>query len=100
MVLYRENIPGAANSTAGQRRTSTAAAASSSRTNTAPAFMSLAEKYGMADMQIGETSDVEQQTVEQEFQSYITAALSSSATNLVKFWEVCGFGMIWLTLLA
>ena len=53
-----------------------------------PAFMSLAEKYGEADMRIGNPSSQEEQTIEQEYKTYVTATLSSLTTNLVKFWEV------------
>ena len=50
--------------------------------------MSLAEVYGLKDMQIGASDDVEGQTVEQEFQAYVTAALSKPGTDILKFWEV------------
>ena len=51
-------------------------------------YMSLAEAYGLKDMQIGVSGDVEGQTMEQEFQAYVTAALSKPGTNSLKFWEV------------
>jgi hypothetical protein len=50
--------------------------------------MSLAEVYGLKDMQIGASDDVEGQTVEQEFQAYVTAALSKPGADILKFWEV------------
>ena len=51
-------------------------------------YMSLAEAYGLKDMQIGVLGDIEGQMVEQEFQAYITAALSKPGTDSLKFWEV------------
>ena len=53
-----------------------------------PGYMSLVEVYGLKDMQIGASDDVEGQTVEQEFQAYVTAALSKPGTDILKFWEV------------
>jgi hypothetical protein len=29
------------------------------------------------------------QTLEQEYQSYVTAALSKPGTDIVKYWDVC-----------
>jgi|SRR5882762_5027880 len=54
----------------------------------APSYMSLAEAYGLTNMQIGTSDDVEGQTVEQEYQAYITTALSKPGTDMLKFWEV------------
>ena len=53
-----------------------------------PAYMSLASQYGIDDdMDIGD-STTRTQTTEQEYQSYITAPLSSKNINIIKFWEV------------
>jgi hypothetical protein len=53
-----------------------------------PMYMSLADQYGIADeMEIGESSAITQ-TIEQEYQAYITAALSLKSINILKFWEV------------
>jgi hypothetical protein len=57
------------------------------RPKRAPAFMSLAERYGLSDMDFADTEDTEEQTVEQEYQSYVTASLSPKGTNIVTFWE-------------
>ena len=51
-------------------------------------YMSLAEAYGLKDMQIGASDDIEGQSVEQEFQAYVTTALSKPGTDILKFWEV------------
>jgi hypothetical protein len=60
-----------------------------SASSVAPHFMSLSEQYGLEDeMEIGGTSDTGDQTVEQEFESYITAALSLKTVDILKFWEV------------
>jgi hypothetical protein len=53
----------------------------------APAFMSLAERYGLPDMGF-DAEDTDEQTVEQEYQSYVTASLSRKGTDILKFWEV------------
>lgn len=57
-------------------------------TETVPRYLSLAETYGLEDeMEIGESSGTSQ-SVEQEFQSYAMAPLSSKNVDLLKFWEV------------
>jgi len=49
--------------------------------------MTLAERYGLGDdMNIGGPSDTDQ-TIEQEYQAYVTA-VRSSFTDILKFWEV------------
>jgi len=53
----------------------------------APAYTSLAEEYGLTDMQFATLEDVEGQTLEQEYQSYVTG-LSKPGTDMLKFWEV------------
>jgi hypothetical protein len=53
-----------------------------------PAYMSLAAQYGLSDMDFQSSEDVQGQTVEQEYQSYVTAALSKPGTDMLKFWEV------------
>jgi hypothetical protein len=54
-----------------------------------PAFMTLDAQYGLTDddLAIGGTTTHEQ-TVEQEFQAYITAPLSPSNMDILRFWEV------------
>ncbi|KIM74932.1 hypothetical protein PILCRDRAFT_13997 [Piloderma croceum F 1598] len=41
-----------------------------------PAYMFLAKQYGLDDMELGASEDVETQMVEQEYQDYITASIS------------------------
>jgi hypothetical protein len=53
-----------------------------------PAFTHLAQNFGLADMQLGASWDSEAQTLEQEYQSYVTAPLSIEGTDLLRFWEV------------
>jgi len=54
-----------------------------------PRYMSLAERYGLGiDMNIGGPDETEQ-TVDQEYQAYVTAVLSS--VDILKFWEVTNF---------
>ena len=57
-----------------------------------PAYMTLNAQYGLTDddMAIGGTTTTSQQTVEQEFQAYITAPLSPNNINILKFWEASG----------
>jgi hypothetical protein len=57
----------------------------------------LAAEYGLddEDMDTG-NSGANEQTVEQEYQAYITAPLSPKTTNIIKFWEAskqvfCGY---------
>jgi hypothetical protein len=56
-------------------------------TSAVPAYMSLAAQYGITDMEIG-NPDICDQTVEQEYQVYITAPLSPNTIDILKFWEV------------
>ena len=50
-------------------------------------YGSLAEEYRLTDMQFVTLEDVKGQTMEQEYQSYVTA-LSKLGTDMLKFWEV------------
>ena len=59
------------------------APASTIESTAVPAFTHL-----FHDMQLGASWDSEAQTLEQEFQSYVTAPLSVEGTNLLRFWEV------------
>jgi len=53
-----------------------------------PGFMSLAAQYGLGDeMEIG-GSPHDQVTIEQEYSTYIAAALSPALVDIIKFWEV------------
>jgi hypothetical protein len=85
MVQYRQS-PTTSGSSPQAPRTAAAAPCT-------PVFTSLADKYGMGDMHISDTSNVETQTIEQELQSYITAQLSAAGTDMMKFWEVCMYDM-------
>jgi hypothetical protein len=59
------------------------------RTRQLPTFYSLAEEYGLPDdMHFATPANVDEQTIEQEFQSYVTAQPSPLGTNILKFWEV------------
>jgi hypothetical protein len=49
--------------------------------------MSLAAQYGLEDMTIG-ASDTQERSIEQEYQAYITASLSPTNIDILKFWEV------------
>lgn len=52
-----------------------------------PTYMSLASQYELEDeMEIGQDDNV--QSVEQEFQAYVTGALTPRAVDIVKYWEV------------
>ena len=60
-------------------------------TDEMPAYMTLGAQYGIADeMDIAGNSG--QQTIEQEYQAYITAVTSPKTINILGFWEViqCG----------
>lgn len=56
--------------------------------NSGPGYMTLAQQYGLDDMEIGDAEAHHQATVEDEYRSYITAPLSSRTTDIIKFWEV------------
>lgn len=55
-----------------------------------PAFMSLAEQYGLTDedLDASEPDDHGVQTIEQEYQAYITAPLCAKGTPIIRWWEV------------
>ena len=79
MLEYRENA------TTGEEQL----AAPSGGSLATPQYMSLAEQYGIGvEMEIG-GSGAGDQTIEQEYQSYVTAALSLKTIDILKFWEVC-----------
>ena len=56
-----------------------------------PAYANLAHQYGVMDMQFATSESAEEQTIKQEFQSFVTAPLLPRGTNTLKFWEVCGY---------
>ena len=56
---------------------------------TVPRYMSLAREYNLPDMTIG-GPDPQEQTIEQEYQAYITARLSPQNVSILVFWEVGG----------
>ena len=52
-------------------------------------FMTLAQRYGLeAEMDFAAPESVTEMTIEQEYQFYVTGALSAKGTNTLKFWEV------------
>jgi hypothetical protein len=55
-------------------------------TGSIPAYMELAELYGMPQMDIGNLTR-EAQSIREEYQAYITAVCSSIGTDILKFWE-------------
>ena len=58
------------------------------RSNQVPAYATLAADYGLPlDMYFVTSNNVEQ-TVEEEFCSYVLGSLSPPETPLLKFWEV------------
>lgn len=65
----------------------TAPAPATPEPDDAPAFMSLAERYGLPGMGFANDEDTDEQTVEQEYQAYVTAPLSRKGTNILKYWE-------------
>jgi hypothetical protein len=55
------------------------------------AYMELAAQYGLPnDMIIGNPCETQQQTVDQEYQAYVTAPCSPKDVKPLKFWEVRG----------
>ena len=57
------------------------------RTAALPGYMSLAKHYGLTDMALG-GSRRNEQSLSQEYQAYVTAALSPIEVDILKFWEV------------
>ena len=56
-----------------------------------PAYMSLVAQYNLEDdMTIGVSGGAQEQSIEQEYQVYITTPLSLQMTDILKFWEVHG----------
>jgi hypothetical protein len=56
--------------------------------STAPAYMDLANQYGLEDMDFEVADDEDEQTLEQEYQSYVTGKLSKPGTNILGYWGV------------
>ena len=60
-----------------------------------PSYMSLSAKYGISNMTIGIPMDSpgqNEQTVEQEYQVYMTPPFALQSPDPLKFWEVGGGG--------
>ena len=52
-------------------------------------YLDIAAEYGLEnDMDIGNLGDGNPQTVEHEYQAYITGALSPKTVDILRFWEV------------
>ena len=78
MIEYRERVVD----------TEGAPVPESPATGEMPAYMALAAQYGISnDMDIG-SSSTHDQTIEQEYQLYITAPLAAKNIDIIKFWEV------------
>jgi len=60
-----------------------------------PDYMSLAAQYGSTRMMdIGDPVGGKQQTLDQEYQAYVTGAHSPKNQDPLCFWEVCGILMV------
>jgi len=53
-----------------------------------PTVPTLAAKFGLSDMTIANRDNPQTQSIEQEYQAYVTAGPSSSGTDMIKFWKV------------
>jgi len=51
-------------------------------------WQTLDQPFGLDNMYELE-ADQEVQTIEQEYQSYVTGVLSKLGTDMIKFWDVC-----------
>jgi hypothetical protein len=86
MLEYREK--GSVGNNEEQSTRTPGASAADPGAGELPKYMSLAAQYGLdSDMDFGESGETEQ-TIEQEYQAYITAPLSPKTVNILKFWEV------------
>ncbi|KIM83096.1 hypothetical protein PILCRDRAFT_69854, partial [Piloderma croceum F 1598] len=66
----------------------TTSAAPDPRPNQPLAFQSLAQRYGLGtDMNFASPNSSDDQSIDQEYQSFITAPFSAQGTNTLKFWE-------------
>lgn len=52
------------------------------------AWGTLADAYGLEEMDPFSQVDPQEQSIEQEYQAYATALQSSKNTDIIKFWEV------------
>jgi hypothetical protein len=60
------------------------------QSNQVPSLDSLMWDYGLTnEMDITIHKNANDQTIEQEFQSFVSAPLSPKGTSTLKFWEVC-----------
>ena len=60
------------------------------QSNQALSLDSLMWDYGLTnEMDISTRENANEQTIEQEFQSFVTAPLLPKGTSILKFWEVC-----------
>ena len=67
------------------------AATSTTHLMATTAFTSLAEQYGLADMQFRSVEDGKGQTLDKEYRAYVNEALSKQGTDMLKFWGVHNF---------
>jgi hypothetical protein len=54
-----------------------------------PGYMSLAEVYGLGEDMIVGSGGQRVQSIDQEYSEYVSAVLSSSSVDILKFWEAC-----------
>lgn len=59
-------------------------------------YENLTKQYGLPDMEIVDPMDQEEQTVEQEYQAYITSPVAPTGTCSIKFWQVSSTASIFL----
>jgi hypothetical protein len=60
------------------------------QSNQVPSLDSLMRDYGLTnEMDIMTHKNANEQTIEQEFQSFVMAPLSPKGTSTLKFWEIC-----------
>jgi len=52
------------------------------------------------EMDIADHKNPNEQTIEQEYQTYVVAPLSPKGTNTLKFWEVCDYSLMLLCTLS
>ena len=74
---HAKNIPG----------TDTYSLAEQSTSGKSEKWQTLDQQYGCDDMYELE-ADQENQTIKQEYQSYVTGILSKLGTDMIKFWDV------------
>ena len=87
MIKYRARLTAARDAEGRHRGRRSTAAAPDAQTSLA-GHESLAQKYGVQDMEDDDDDIGEEQSVEQEFQAWCTGKLAPKGTDMLAVWQV------------